>query len=113
MAAISKPILVTEETDLSSLLDDAAKGPVLLERDGERFRLVRENDDIAYEPDAERVRQILDETLGSWADLDVDKIIADIYEASLAGSRPLRFPRLPSPIAMGGYPLAGAVGGEG
>lgn len=88
MASNPKPILVTEATDLRAVLDEAARGPVLLEQDGERFRLLREDEDIAYEPDAERVRQILDETLGSWADLDIDEIIADIYEARRAGSRP-------------------------
>jgi hypothetical protein len=88
MVSNPKPIPVTEETDLPRLLDEAAKGPVLLERGGERFRLVREDDDYAYEPDPERVLQILDETLGSWADLDIDKLIADIYEARKAGSRP-------------------------
>jgi hypothetical protein len=87
MASNPKPIPVTDETDLPTLLDEASRGPVLLERGGELFRLAREEDDIAYEPDPERVRQILDETVGSWADLDVDKIIADIYEARRAGSR--------------------------
>ena len=83
-----KLIPVTEETDLRDLLDEAAQGPVRLVRGGDRFRLVREDDDIAYEPDAERVRHILDETIGSWADLDIDTIIADLYEARRAGSRP-------------------------
>lgn len=32
-------IRVTAETELSSLLDEVAKGPLLLERDGELFRL--------------------------------------------------------------------------
>jgi hypothetical protein len=81
------PIKVTTETSLVSLLDEAAKGPLLLERDGELFRLARE-DDIAYEPDAEFVRRNLAETAGSWADLDIDEIIADIYAARKAGSRP-------------------------
>jgi hypothetical protein len=88
MVSNPKPIPVTDDTELPRLLDDAAKGPVLLERNGEIFRLVREDDDIAYEPDRERVLQILDETAGGWADLDIDKIIADIYEARRAGSRP-------------------------
>jgi hypothetical protein len=83
-----RPIPITEETDLRDLLDEAGRGPVLLERDGERFRLVREEDDINYEPDPERVRKVLDETVGGWADLDIDAIIADIYEARRAGSRP-------------------------
>ena len=81
------PIRVTSDTDLPRLLDDAARGPLLLERDGELFRLTRE-DDIAYEPDPELVRRTLDETAGSWADLDVDTIIAEVYEARRTGSRP-------------------------
>lgn len=88
MASNPKPIPVTEHTDLRALLDDAAHRPVLLEHDGERFRLVREDDDIAYEPDPERVHQILDETVGGWADLDIDTIIAEIYTARIAGSPP-------------------------
>jgi hypothetical protein len=87
MVIKTTPIKVTNETSLPSLLDEAANGPLLLEHDGELFRLARE-DDIAYEPDSERVRQILAETAGSWADLDIDAIIADIHEARTAGSRP-------------------------
>lgn len=87
MISNPQPIPVTAETDLPSLLDDAARGPVLLERNGVRFRLVRE-DDIAYEPDAELVRANLSATLGSWPDVDVDTIIAEVYEARKAGSRP-------------------------
>jgi hypothetical protein len=88
MASNPTPIHVTEETDLRDLLDEAAQGPVLLVRGGDRFRLVREDDDIAYEPDVELVRANLAATLGSWADVDVDAMIADIYEARRAGSRP-------------------------
>jgi hypothetical protein len=84
----SNPIPVTEETNLRELLDEAVRGPVVLERDGERFRLVREDDDISYEPDVELVRANLAATLGSWADVDGDAMIADIYEARRAGSRP-------------------------
>ena len=82
-----KPIRVTTETDLPRLLDDAAKGPLLLERDGEMFRLARE-DDIAYEPNPALVRQMLAATAGSWADMEVEDVIADLYEARRAGSRP-------------------------
>ena len=78
-----KPIRVTAEIDLPTLLDEAAKGPLLLERDGELFRLARE-DDIAYEPDSALARRTLVATAGSWSDLDVDEVIADIYEAMLS-----------------------------
>lgn len=91
MPSHASPIRVTPDTDLPRLLDAAAKGPLLLERDGELFRLTRA-DDIAYEPDPDLVRRTLDETAGSWADLDVDAIIEEIYEARRAGSRPLDRP---------------------
>jgi hypothetical protein len=45
------PINITTETSLTSLLDEAAKRPLLLERE----------DDIADEPDAEFIRTILAE----------------------------------------------------
>lgn len=48
----------------------------------------RLQDDVAYEPDAERVRQVLDETIGSWSDVDLDAMIAEIDAARRAGSRP-------------------------
>jgi hypothetical protein len=81
------PIRVTAEIDLPSLLDEAARGPLLLECDGELFRLARE-DDISYEPDPALGRETLAATAGSCADLDVDDVIADFYAARRAGSRP-------------------------
>jgi hypothetical protein len=92
MAAISKTIHVTETTNLGELLDDVEREPVTLERDGVRFRLNRDDRDIAYEPDPEAVRAMLAAVAGSWADVDVDEMIRDIYEARVAGSRPLDRP---------------------
>lgn len=88
MANARKPVRVTAETDLPALLDDAAHAPVLLERDGELFRLARADEEIAYEPDPTLVRRTLAATAGSWADLDVDRVVHDLYEARSAGSRP-------------------------
>ena len=58
------------------------------QRDGERFRLSRD-EDTAYEPDPEGVRAMLAVTAGSWADLDSDTMIPEMYEAREAGSRSL------------------------
>ncbi len=91
MATTGKTVRVTEQTDLPELLDDAAKGPVILERDGERFRLSRD-DDTAYDPDPQLVRATLAATAGSWADLDVDRVTEELYDARRAGSRPLDRP---------------------
>ena len=92
MATGTTTIKVTEATDWPRLLDEAASAPVLLERDGVVYRLTREDADIAYEPDPELVRQTLGATAGSWADLDIDKVIGDLYEARRAGSRPVERP---------------------
>lgn len=91
MAAAPKTVRVTAETDLPELLDDAARGPIILEHQGERFRLSRD-EDIAYEPDPEAVRALLADVAGSWADLDVDEKICKIYEDREAGSRPFDWP---------------------
>lgn len=90
MAIERDTVKVTAESDLDALLDEAATSPVLLERNGVVYRLSREEeeDSINYEPDPERVRQMLRETAGSWADLDIDEIIREVYEAREAGSRP-------------------------
>jgi hypothetical protein len=74
-----------------ALLDDAAREPIIRERDGERFRLSRD-EDIAYALDSEGVRAMLAATAGSWADLDSDTMTRKIYEAREAGSRPLDRP---------------------
>jgi len=91
MATAPKTVRVTTETALPELLDEAAREPIILERDGARFRLSRD-EDIAYEPDPEGVRAMLAVTAGSWADLDSDTMIREIDEAREAGSRSLDRP---------------------
>ena len=85
MATAPTTVRVTTETALPQLLDDAARAPIMRERDGERFRLSRD-EDIAYAPDAEGVRAMLAATAGSWADLDSDTMFREIDEAREAGS---------------------------
>ncbi|MFN8591120.1 MAG: hypothetical protein U0031_06610 [Thermomicrobiales bacterium] len=91
MAASPKTVHVTADTALPELLDDAAREPIILERNGERFRLSRD-EDIAYDPDPDHVRATLTATLGRWADVDPDAMIREIYEEREAGSRPLDRP---------------------
>jgi hypothetical protein len=78
-ATRSKATRVTSKTGVGPFLDAAEAGErVLLERDGIVFRLSREVD-IAYEPDAEFVRKTLRVTAGTWEDLDIDRVIEDLY----------------------------------
>lgn len=89
-------IRVTPELDVTELLKAAEFGPVVLEQNGKRYRLVRERTDddfwAEYEPDPERVRAVLDATVGSWSDIDADKLIAELYEERELGSRPWNRP---------------------
>jgi hypothetical protein len=86
MTTAPKTVRVTAVNALPALLDDAAREPIILERDGERFRLSRD-EDIAYEPDPEGVRAMLAATAGSWADLDIDTMIREMYEIVASASR--------------------------
>lgn len=52
----------------------------------------REVQDIWAAYDPERVKKVLAETGGSWADLDTDRLIADLYRAREEGSRPVPRP---------------------
>ncbi len=92
MASKYRTVRVTPDVNLPTLHDDAAKEPLLLERDGELFRLSRADDDIAYEPDPDLVRRTLAATAGSWADLDVDQVVSELDATRRAGSRPLGRP---------------------
>jgi hypothetical protein len=74
-----------------SVLDEAASGPVRVERGGMRYRLTVERDSDPwdkYELDPDAARAALSETVGSWADLDTDALITDIYRRREEGSRP-------------------------
>lgn len=84
-----KPINVTPESDWARILDDALDEPVLLEWRGVAFQLTRQDadHDIRYVPDEELVHRTLDAVAGSWADLDVDQVIKDVYAARETGSR--------------------------
>ena len=89
MAVEHPPLNVSAETDLELLLDEADKSLVLLERRGVRYRLSLDEEATRKRAVSKREQElrILDETIGSWANLDIDKIIEDIYEARRVGSR--------------------------
>jgi hypothetical protein len=74
-----KRFIGTPGSELDRVLDEAADEPVLIERNGERFRVSREPDEdrwAGYDP--AEFRKALKETAGSWSDLDADQLIADI-----------------------------------
>jgi hypothetical protein len=89
MTTEPKTIHVKPGSELDRLLDEASDAPLLLERHGERYRLTREPVPDMWEGyDAEKVLEAIEATAGSWADLDTDALIADIYRWREEGSRP-------------------------
>ena len=91
MAAEPKHIKVTPASELADILKEASEGPVVLENNGERYRLdrmEREKEDSWEGYDPEKVREAIDTYAGSWADLDTDAMIENIYRAREEGSRP-------------------------
>ena len=92
-----KVMKVVAGSEIDRLLDEAEAAPLILERNGTRFRLSKEaKEDIWAGYDPQAARKALDETAGSWADLDTDKMIEDIYRWREEGSRPPDRPQWPS-----------------
>ncbi len=93
----AKTLRVVPGSEIDRLLDQAEAAPLVLERNGTRFRLAKEaKEDIWAGYDPEAARRALEETAGSWADLDTDKMIEDIYRWRQEGSRPPDRPQWPS-----------------
>jgi hypothetical protein len=90
-----KRIKVPEGSELARLLTEAGGAPLLLEKDGELYRLERmekEPEDIFEGYDPEKVKEAIATYAGSWAHLDTDTMIEEIYEAREKGSRPANRP---------------------
>lgn len=86
MATPMKTIKVAPDSELARVLHETTTLPVLLEKDGVYYRLDREEDPWRqHNPD--RFEQVLREIAGSWADLDADALIADLYRAREEGTR--------------------------
>jgi hypothetical protein len=90
-----KTIKVAADSELARLLTEAGNMPLILEKNGEAYRLeplARDHEDIFAGYDPEKVKKAIAATAGSWKDLDTEKLIADIYRARKVGSRPATRP---------------------
>ncbi|HVC32682.1 MAG TPA: hypothetical protein VNL16_04155 [Chloroflexota bacterium] len=92
MAKALRTIKVTADSDLGHVLDEAAYGPVLLEKDGTRYRLAREPEDIWAGYDPQAALDGMGEAAGSWQDVDAEAFKAFIYRAREEGTRPATRP---------------------
>ena len=82
MAAETKVINVAPESELGRLLAEIGAAPVILEKDGERYVLAREDaHDIWADYNPEKVRQALLQSAGALADIDRESLLSDIHAA--------------------------------
>ena len=95
MAKEAKRIRITDDTTLTHVLAEAAAAPLLLEKDGELYRLdrVREDaEDIFADYDPQAALAGMHAAAGTWKDIDVEAFKARLYRAREEGTRPLSRP---------------------
>ena len=91
MAAEPKKIRVPADSELGRLLERATLAPLILESNGELYRInrmEREREGIWAGYDPKKVRETIKKTAGAWADLDAEVMIERVYRAREEGSRP-------------------------
>jgi hypothetical protein len=88
MTAEAKPIKITPDIRVAELLEQADAAPLVLEQNGVRYRLSREEEDLWANYDPEAFLAALNEAAGTWADVDADVLVQDIYRWRREGSRP-------------------------
>lgn len=83
---------VTPESELSRLLSNANREPVILENGNMRFRVVPEAEDTwaGYDPDA--VIAGMDAAAGSITPEEAERMKQLVYDAREAGTRPITRP---------------------
>jgi hypothetical protein len=82
---LSEPhrVRVDPDSELAHLLDEVGEMPVLLEKNGKVYRLTMEEDN-STQYDAEKVQIAVRKTAGSWADIDADAFLTNLYHARRA-----------------------------
>jgi hypothetical protein len=71
----------TPDTELDRLLAQADRKPVVVERNGARYRVIREADDIWADYDPEKAMQAIERSAGilKRAGVDAERLEKDIY----------------------------------
>ncbi len=86
----TKTIKVTADSELGKLVDEAARHPVLLEKNGEVFLLERmEQEENTPSPDdVAKSREGIRKAAGSWKDIDTEAFKAYIKDRRQMANRP-------------------------
>lgn len=83
---------ISPNSELAALLDTVSrKGSLTLVKSGIRYRLSREDTSAeAYDP--ENVTRAIRKTAGTWAAMDGERLMKNLYTARAEGSRPAQRP---------------------
>ncbi len=92
MAKEPRTITIDPDSELGRALDQAAGEPVLLLRNGARFRVTRDPDDPWANYDPEKVRAGLREIAGTLSPAEGERIKELIYRGREEGTRPITRP---------------------
>jgi hypothetical protein len=86
----TKKITVSEGSDLAKLLTDAGSSPILLEKNGELYRLERmaDKDTVPSPEDVARSRDGILKAAGSWKDINTEAFKAYIKNRRQTANRP-------------------------
>ena len=90
MAKEPRKIKVVQGGELAKLLTEAEAMPILLEKDGELFRLERmkkESKDIFANYDSQAALAGIRDAAGSWKDVEPEAFKAKLYRAREEGTR--------------------------
>jgi hypothetical protein len=88
MVAERKTIEVEAGSELAEILDEAADAPLILAKNGVRYRLQREDEEIWANYDPERALEGMRAAAGTWKGIDAEAFKAYIYRAREEGTRP-------------------------
>lgn len=93
MTTTARIIHVAPGSELARVIEDLAKGPIELEKDGVRYRVEQistsDRDDPWADYDPEAARAGIRAAAGAWKGLvDPEELKAAIYRAWEAGTRP-------------------------
>ena len=85
-------ITIDPDSELGRALDEANGNPIVLVRDGVRFRVTRDSDDPWASYDPEKLRAGLKKVAGLLTPEEGDRIIETIYRGREEGTRPIGRP---------------------
>lgn len=92
MTTPARTITISADSELARALDSAEAEPVVVLYGGNRFRIVRENDDPWANYNPAKLRAGLKKVAGLLSPEEGERIVESIYRGREEGTRPLTRP---------------------